>query len=136
MDDRKEPNSLFSLNEDEEQKTASEKEETENEKNNNIQGKAETADTEMVLYPVAPKARSQADDHVDVTISPAFQTLDQVCLLPFMVQSLYLIQQWNGGQGRQGHMPTSHVRRWGTKGTESLEGEPTKCLKVLFHAKL
>eukprot|EP00112_Aurelia_sp_Birch-Aquarium-sp1_P005509 Seg1627.3 transcript_id=Seg1627.3/GoldUCD/mRNA.D3Y31 product="Coiled-coil domain-containing protein 146" protein_id=Seg1627.3/GoldUCD/D3Y31 len=78
MDDKKEPNELYSLNEDGEQKAVSEKEEKENEKNNNVQRRIETAETEMILYPVAPKARSQADDHVDVTISPAFQTLDQL----------------------------------------------------------
>ena len=93
MDDKKEPNSLYSFNENEEQKAATEKDETENEKNNNIQRKVETDETEVVLYPVAPKARSQADDHVDVTISPAFQTLDQVCLLPYTVHKLYAIKQ-------------------------------------------
>ena len=33
---------------------------------------------EIVLYPIAPKARARTDEQVDVKISPAFQILDQV----------------------------------------------------------
>ena len=35
-------------------------------------------ETDIVLYPVAPKARVPTDEQVDVKISPAFQILDQV----------------------------------------------------------
>ena len=36
---------------------------------------------DIVLYPMAPRAQSQADNQVDVKISPAYQILDQVALL-------------------------------------------------------
>jgi len=35
-------------------------------------------ETDIVLYPIAPKARAQVDEQVDVKISPAFQILDQL----------------------------------------------------------
>ena len=35
-------------------------------------------ESSSVLYPRAPKVKLQSDDQVDVTVSPAFQTLDQV----------------------------------------------------------
>lgn len=44
-------------------------------------------ETDIVLYPVAPRARAPADEQVDVKISPAFQILDQVnarCLFKYI----------------------------------------------------
>ena len=37
-------------------------------------------ENDIVLYPIAPKARAQVDEQVDVKISPAFQILDQVII--------------------------------------------------------
>ena len=56
------------------------------EENNNIddqsvdseQQSVQTNFFDTVLYPIAPTVKQQSDDQVDVTVSPAFQTLDQV----------------------------------------------------------